>query len=530
MPGVTSTPPLTQPIPCRRVAPRLAPGEGRSTGDGSGSDSCDVGAIDMTEPDRLPVGAESSSSDASLDVGTAGDLQLVVAIARYDQDALAEVYRRHGGVALGLAKRLAGDRSLAEEIVQEVFLRIWNEPAKFDAARGSLRAYLLAQIHGRSVDLIRSESSRRNREEREARLAAENSYDLEREVWDLTLAENVREALVELPSDERSAIELAYFGGHTYREVAVLLDAPEGTVKSRIRSGLGRPPGDPHRRRHRGVMGDMSTGPDMNPMDELLGAYALDAVDPDEREQVEAYLAGNPAARAEVDELRETAGWLTQSASEPPVELWDRIAADLGPTPARPDAPELPVAQTRASTVAPASVGVASLDDARARSRVVARWVTAVAGVAAAILIVVMGVQIVSQGDKVDRLQRSLASPDAVRRAAEAAKMAAGARQVALTSSNGGVAASIVYLPNGTGYLEVNNLPKLPAGETYQLWVMMDDAAHPTVLSAGVLGQQANVSPFHMTGNVVGFAVTREKSPGVVQSHNKPLLSGEMST
>ncbi len=196
--------------------------------------------MDTTEPDRLPAGAENAGSDASLDFAGASDLQLVVAIARYDQDALAEVYKRHGGVALGLAKRLAGDRSLAEEIVQEVFLRIWNEPAKFDAARGTLRSYLLAQIHGRSVDLIRSESSRRNREEREARLDAGDSYDLEREVWDLALAEQVRDALTGLPADERSAIELAYFGGHTYREVAVLLDAPEGTVKSRIRSGLGR--------------------------------------------------------------------------------------------------------------------------------------------------------------------------------------------------------------------------------------------------------------------------------------------------
>ncbi|MCU1459347.1 MAG: sigK [Actinomycetia bacterium] len=194
----------------------------------------------MTEPDRLPAGADPGGSDAPFDLGSASDLQLVVAIARYDQDALAEAYRRHGGVALGLAKRLAGDHSLAEEIVQEVFLRIWNEPAKFDASRGSLRSYLLAQIHGRSVDLVRSESSRRNREAREARLGGGDTYDLEREVWDLTLAEHVRDALVELPPDERSAIELAYFGGHTYREVAVLLDAPEGTVKSRIRSGLGR--------------------------------------------------------------------------------------------------------------------------------------------------------------------------------------------------------------------------------------------------------------------------------------------------
>jgi len=187
----------------------------------------------------------------SADVREASDGQLVVAVGRFREEALAEVYRRHGGAAFGLALRIVGDRTFAEEVVQEVFLRLWNEPDKFDPHRGSLRSYLLAQTHGRSVDLVRSESSRRSREERQARLTAEAGYDLEREVWDLTLAENVREALARLSDGERSAIELAYFGGHTYREVAALLDEPEGTVKSRIRSGLVR---------LRGSLGDVGVG------------------------------------------------------------------------------------------------------------------------------------------------------------------------------------------------------------------------------------------------------------------------------
>jgi RNA polymerase sigma-70 factor (ECF subfamily) len=174
------------------------------------------------------------------DLRDASDAALVVAIGRWREEALAEVYRRHGGAAYGLARRLLNDRDLAEEVLQEVFLRLWNTPERFDSERGSLRAYLLAQTHGRAVDLLRSETSRRRREEREARESTPVGDDIEREVVDLTTSEKVKEVVAALPTDERQAIELAYFGGHTYRQVAVMLDAPEGTVKSRIRSGLRR--------------------------------------------------------------------------------------------------------------------------------------------------------------------------------------------------------------------------------------------------------------------------------------------------
>jgi RNA polymerase sigma-70 factor (ECF subfamily) len=186
------------------------------------------------------------------DLREASDALLVVAIGRWRQDALAEAYRRHAGAVFALARRLLVDRTLAEEITQEVFLRIWHHPEKFDPDRGSLRSYLLAQTHGRSVDILRSETSRRQREQRDAAATADSGYDLEREVLDLSVAEEVREALTVLSPGERRAIELAYFGGHTYREVASLLNEPEGTVKSRIRSGL---------RRLRGALVDAGISP-----------------------------------------------------------------------------------------------------------------------------------------------------------------------------------------------------------------------------------------------------------------------------
>ena len=168
----------------------------------------------------------------------ASDAQLVVAVAQADQAALAELYRRHGGATLALASRLLNDRSMAQDVVQEVFLYLWNQPRQFDANRGALRSWLMMKTHTKAVDALRSSQSRGQRETRDINDRTSQTYDLELQVWDLAVADRVRNALGELTDGERRAVDLAYFGGYSYREVAEILDQPEGTVKSRIRSGL----------------------------------------------------------------------------------------------------------------------------------------------------------------------------------------------------------------------------------------------------------------------------------------------------
>jgi RNA polymerase sigma factor (sigma-70 family) len=118
-------------------------------------------------------------ADASY--GRTDDVRLVIAIARDDADAFAEAYRRHAGAVFGLAHRLRWERALAEEMVQDVFLRLWEHPERFDQPRGSLRSFLLMDAHARCVDRIRSDSRRREREERSVRAELVSHYDLDLE-------------------------------------------------------------------------------------------------------------------------------------------------------------------------------------------------------------------------------------------------------------------------------------------------------------------------------------------------------------
>jgi hypothetical protein len=261
----------------------------------------------------------------------------------------------------------------------------------------------------------------------------------------------------------------------------------------------------------------------------LLGAYALDAVDGDEREQVERYLETDPGARAEVESHREAASMLAMSGADAPAGIWDRIVSeidgeqrDLGSSDVDPPALDLGglgAGEPRVDRSLPAR-----RSERESRRGIALRWVGVAAAVAAA-LIAVLSVEVVRQNDRIDRLDVAMTG-DAVRRGAEAAATAPGSRTVSLTTGSGVELAGIVLRPNGTGYFVSKGLGAAPDGEVYQLWALVGDPRQPQAISAGVLGRDPRVASFRFSAPVNGFAVTQEKAPGVISSLQKAQLTG----
>jgi RNA polymerase sigma-70 factor (ECF subfamily) len=168
------------------------------------------------------------------------DADLLALIVQREQPALAALYDRYGTRVFALALRLLGDRQAAEEVTQDVFLRIWQRADTFHPGASSVLAWLLAITRNRSIDELRSRRTIARRQETSElpSTPADAADEPQRRVESRLLADDVRRVLVDLPPRQRRAVELAVFGGLTHSEIAAALDAPLGTVKSWLRQGL----------------------------------------------------------------------------------------------------------------------------------------------------------------------------------------------------------------------------------------------------------------------------------------------------
>ena len=260
-------------------------------------------------------------------------------------------------------------------------------------------------------------------------------------------------------------------------------------------------------------------------LDELLELFALDALEGEERAQVARYVAREPAARAEVDSLREAASYLPHPARPAPEALWSEIQetlrAQAGPTaslPARPLTPPIELDRRRERRRR-------RLDGARhARLFAVAAAVVALLAVSAIALLIR---EVADQQDRIDALATAMHDETAGRQAAMARTMP-GAHTARL-ESGGDTAAQVVMLPDGSGWFVHSDLAALPAGRTYQLWAVVDDGAgKPQYVSVGVLGREPGSTAFRASAPVSGFAVSEEPAGGAT-TPGRMVASGDMA-
>ena len=286
---------------------------------------------------------------------------------------------------------------------------------------------------------------------------------------------------------------------------------------------------------------------------DLLGAYALDALDPHEVALVEAHLRDCPRCSAEVARHHEVAGLLANSGAEAPAELWDRIADRLD-NPASPSWGKLAVRLERppgtrdilaheeaGSTVAdrataertaagsPEVATVVPLDQSRRRHRLVTGGITLVA-TAAAVLAVLLGVQVAHLNNQVGHLQTA-AGRTGLSGAVQTALEEPSTKRVKLVPSGATPAKStsvtVALTSTGAAYLIPQDLAKLPAGKTYQLWGRINGQ----LISLGLLGSDPAVTAFSVNPNapVSSFAITAERSGGVLQPTHRPVVQGTVT-
>jgi RNA polymerase sigma-70 factor (ECF subfamily) len=187
--------------------------------------------------------AMTADPQMSRNVADLSDAELIGLVANGEARALEVLYDRYSRVVYSFALRIVGDPQLAEEILQEVFFRVWQQGSGFQSNRGSLITWLLSITHNLAIDEVRKRNRRPQKADSEdpelvLGAMADESTDIEQEVWLSGVRMAIVEALNRVPKEQRDVIELAYFRGLTQREIAETLGQPLGTVKTRMRLGL----------------------------------------------------------------------------------------------------------------------------------------------------------------------------------------------------------------------------------------------------------------------------------------------------
>jgi RNA polymerase sigma-70 factor (ECF subfamily) len=165
--------------------------------------------------------------------------ELLGLVALGDEQAFEQLYQRCGATVFGVCQAVLRDPHQAEEVAQEALLEIWRTAVRFDAGRGSAAAWISVIAHRRAVDRVRSAQAARNRDARDLATSRPGEFDEVVERVEARLdVELLRRCLAALTPRQHDAVTLAYYGGHSYPQVAVLLKLPLGTVKTRMRDGL----------------------------------------------------------------------------------------------------------------------------------------------------------------------------------------------------------------------------------------------------------------------------------------------------
>jgi RNA polymerase sigma-70 factor (ECF subfamily) len=188
-------------------------------------------SVDRTRNSHLPVASEMGALEADADV--------LRRLAAGDREAVGELYDRHAARVLGLAYRIVRNTSDAEDVVQDVFAQAWRTAPNYQASRGTVAGWLLMMARTRAIDRLRARQTRRDAgAEPDPERVPSNAVPVPDQIIANQQAARVRGAMVALPSEQKTALELAYFEGLSQSEIAERLQIPLGTVKTRIRSAL----------------------------------------------------------------------------------------------------------------------------------------------------------------------------------------------------------------------------------------------------------------------------------------------------